>query len=344
MAARCPARHGLRGVLSAASIMRLRRTGPERSREARVTHLTGKTAVVTGGSAGIGLATARALHGAGARVVLIARDGDRLARAAAEFPKGDALIIQGDVADTERLPILLEQCPAIDVLVNNAGVHHRGAMLRHSAQELAEMVSANLTAPIVLARLAADVMPAGGRIVNVASLAGKLPVPGSAVYSGTKAGLRFWALAVAEDMAERGIGVATVNPGPVDTAFVRADFAHVSPISASQPWSTPERVAEAVLAAILSDRSPLEIDVPYLSGKMAAAVYAIPAIRPVLRPVMQWKGERALRRMAASGGDRSNEAGDAPQRLGTGGCDGAAEVAAAAAGAGLASFSTSDRV
>ena len=164
------------------------------------------------------------------------------------------------------------------------------------------MVTANLTAPIALARLAADVMPPGGRIVNVASIAGKLPVPGSSVYSGTKAGLRFWALAAAEDLSDRGIGIATVNPGPVDTVFARADFAHVSPISASQPWSTPEQIAAAVLAAARSDKSPLEIDVPYLSGKLATTVYAVPLLRPMLRPLMHWKGERTLRRMARDSG------------------------------------------
>jgi len=260
--------------------------------------LAGKTAVVTGGSAGIGFASARALHAAGARVVLVARDRERLEQAAAAFPEGDAQVIQCDVASLDQLRSVVEQCAAIDVLVNNAGVHHRGSMLRHSPEALAEMVSANLTAPIALTRLAADVMPPGGRIINVASIAGKLPIPGSSVYSGTKAGLRFWALAAAEDLDARGIGIATVNPGPVDTSYVRADFAHVSPISASQRWSTPEQIAAAVLAAALSQKSPLEIDVPYVSGKLATTVYALPMLRPALRPLMQWKGERALRRMA----------------------------------------------
>lgn len=89
-------------------------------------------------------------------------------------------------------------------------------------------------------------MEPGGRIIDVASIAGKLLVPGSSVYSGTMAGLRFWALAAAEDLAERGIGIGTVNPSPVDTVLVRGDFEHASPISASQPWSTPEQIASAV--------------------------------------------------------------------------------------------------
>ena len=72
----------------------------------------------------------------------------------------------------------------------------------------------------------------------------------------------------AEDLADRGIGLATVNPGPVLRDFHRTQWQDVSPISASQPWSTPERIAEAVMAAVRSSKSPLEIDVPYLSGKL----------------------------------------------------------------------------
>lgn len=269
--------------------------------------LQGKTAVVTGGSAGIGLATARLLHDAGATVVLVARDVARL-EAAAESVGSRAVPIPCDVADTQLLPGLvseaMDQCGSLDVLVNNAGVHHRGSMLHQSPDALAEMVSANLTAPIVLTRLAADVMSPGGRIVNVASIAGKIPVPGSATYSGTKAGLRFWALVAAEDLAERGIGVATVNPGPVLSDFHRTQWQDVSPISASQPWSTPERIAAAVMAAVRSSKSPLEVDVPYLSGKLATAAYAVPSVR-VLRPLMQWRGQRALRRIAAQ---RAHEA------------------------------------
>lgn len=73
----------------------------------------------------------------------------------------------------------------------------------------------------MLTRAAAEHMSAGGVIVNIASLAGKLGVPGAAVYSGTKAGLRFWALAAAEELARRGLRIANVSPGPVDTGFWR---------------------------------------------------------------------------------------------------------------------------
>ncbi len=180
--------------------------------------------MVTGGSAGIRLATARLLHDAGATVALITREVARL-EAAAGSVGSRAVPISCDVADTPFLPgpvdEVMVRCGSLDVLVNNAGVHHRGSMLHHPPDDLSEMLSANLTAPIVLARLVADVMGPGGRIVNVAGIAGKIPVPGSATYSGTKAGLRFWALAAAEDLAERGIGVATVNPGPVLSDFHR---------------------------------------------------------------------------------------------------------------------------
>jgi short-subunit dehydrogenase len=199
-----------------------------------------------------------------------------------------------DVGDVGALPGLVDDVVAhfgrLDVLVNNAGVHHRGSMLRHSAQELAQMIAVNTAAPIALTRIAADHMPPGSVVVNVASLAGKLPVPGAATYSGSKAGVRFWALAAAEDLAERGIRIATVNPGPVDSGFFDDDLDNVTPMTLSQPMSTVEQCAMAVLRAIESDVT--EIDLPFASGKLATLGYVSPPLRRVLRPLLEKRGAR----------------------------------------------------
>lgn len=255
----------------------------------------GKVAIVTGASSGIGLAAARLLAAKGCKVALVARTAKKLEEVAKEL--GDAAAFPLDVGkldEVEKLPARVrERFGRLDIVVNNAGLHHRGDMLRHAPKALADMVAVNLTSPIVLTRAAVDEMRSGGVIVNVASLAGKLGVPGSAVYSGTKAGLRFFALGAAEDLGRRGIRIANVNPGPVDTGFFDGDIHNVSPLTFSQPMSTADECAEAVLAAVLSKESPLEIDLPKASGKLATLAYLAPGLQRVLRPVLEKKGKRA---------------------------------------------------
>lgn len=256
-------------------------------------------AIVTGASSGIGLAVARMLVAAGGRVAMVARGADRLARACTELgPR--AVPFPLDVGDLKALTALPEQVVErlgrLDILVNNAGLHHRGDMLRHQAQQLADMFTVNLIAPVVLTRVAADLMPPGGVIVNVASLAGKLGVPGSAVYSGSKAGLRFWALAAADDLARRGIRIANVNPGPVDTGFFDDDIENVSDLTFSQPMCSAEQVAAIVLDCVRSRDTGLDIDVPYLSGKLSTLGYLSPGLGRLLRPLLERRGAAAKRR------------------------------------------------
>lgn len=262
-------------------------------------NLHDRVALVTGASSGIGLSVARMLVARGARVALVARGQSRLAEVSAEL--GDrALALPCDVGDLAQLvtlpKLVLERFGRLDIIVNNAGVHHRGDMMRHPPSALAQMFMVNLIAPVVLTRVAAEEMPRGSVVVNVGSLAGKLGLPGSAVYSGTKAGLRFWSLAVAEDLGKLGIRVACVNPGPVDTGFFDEDMANVSALTFSQPMVSADAVAECVLRAIHSIESPLEIDIPTLSGKLATMSYLSPRLRRALRPLLERKGQAAKER------------------------------------------------
>jgi hypothetical protein len=250
-------------------------------------------AIVTGASSGIGLAVARMLIAAEAKVVLVARGAACLEAVAAELGP-QAIAWPLDVGDLEAVAKLPAEVHArfgrLDIVVNNAGLHHRGDMLRHDPLQLADMVKVNLSAPIVLTRAAAEFMPPGGVVVNVASLAGKLGVPGSAVYSGTKAGLRFWGLAAAEDLGKRGIRVANVNPGPVDTGFFDADFEHVTDLTFSQPMCSAEQVAAIVMDCVRSRETGLDRDIPYLSGKLSTIAYLSPGLARLLRPALERKG------------------------------------------------------
>lgn len=258
--------------------------------------LRDKVAIVTGASSGIGLAVARLFHREGVKVALVARTAEKLEQVAAELGAGAAAFPcdVGDLARLQALPAAVaERFGGLDIVVNNAGLHHRGDMFRHSATALADMFVVNLVAPVVLTRVAAEHMRAGGCVVNVASLAGKLGVPGSAVYSGTKAGLRFWALAAAEDLARRGLRIANVNPGPVDSGFFDGDIHNVSNLTFSQPMRSSEEVAEAVLRCARSEASPLEVDLPYASGKLATLGYLAPAVSALLRPLLERRGAKA---------------------------------------------------
>jgi len=262
-------------------------------------------AIVTGASSGIGLAVARMLVAAGAQVAMVARGAERLTRACAELgPRAVAFPLDvGDLKALTALPdAVLQQLGRLDVVINNAGLHHRGDMLRHRPQQLADMFTVNLVAPVVLTRVVADLMAPGGVIVNVASLAGKLGVPGSAVYSGTKAGLRFWALSAAEDLGRRGIRIANVNPGPVDTNFFDDDFEHVSDLTFSQPMVTPEQVAAVVMDCVRSDKTGLDVDIPYMSGKLSTLGYLSPGLGRWLRPLLEKRGAAAKRRYLARRG------------------------------------------
>src|SRR5262249_44953160 len=128
-----------------------------------------------------------------------------------------------DVGDLPRLRGLVDSVEAklggVDVLVNNAGLNHRGPILDNRAEDLAEIITVNLTGPIYLTRVFAEKVRAGGAIVNVASLAGMIPVHHEAAYSASKAGLRAFTRALGAELAERGVRVGSVCPGPVDTNF-----------------------------------------------------------------------------------------------------------------------------
>jgi len=265
--------------------------------------LEGSVALVTGASSGIGLAVARALVRGGGRVAMVARGAERLDKVCAELGP-NAIAFPLDVGDLPKLIALpaevIEKMGRLDIVVNNAGLHYRGDMFRHDATKLASMFTVNLIAPVVLTRVAADVMTAGGVVINVASLAGKLGVPGSAVYSGTKAGLRFWALAAADDLARKSIRIANVNPGPVDTGFFDDDFENVSALTFSQPMVSAEAVSDRVMEAIGSSETGLDLDIPYASGKLATLSYLLPGLGKALRPLLEKKGARAKEKYAAS--------------------------------------------
>jgi short-subunit dehydrogenase len=259
-----------------------------------------RVALITGGSAGIGLAVARKWVAAGGVAALAARTRATLDEAVAALgggTKAAAFAIDvGDLAALEKLPAqVVSRFGRLDAVINNAGTHHRGPLIERTPTELAEMVSTNLAAPMILTWAAVPVLETGGVIVNVASLAGMVPVRNAAAYSATKAGLRAFAVAVGEELRPRGIRVATVSPGPVDTNFF-GDLSKVADIVFSQPMSTPEQVADAVLECLCKDRR--EVAMPWFSGKLATLGYLAPSLSRALQPMLARLGAKKKRAYA----------------------------------------------
>ena len=188
--------------------------------------LDGRTAVVTGASSGIGRATAEALAGAGAAVVVAARREERLRELvdAVEAGGGRALAVPTDVtvrAEVESLARrAVDAFGGIDVLVNNAGVMPLSRMEELRVDDWERMVDVNLKGVLYCLGAVLPVMleAGGGHVVNVGSVAGRRPFPGGSVYAATKFAVRAlsWGMQL-ELSAARGIRVTDVQPGVVDT-------------------------------------------------------------------------------------------------------------------------------
>lgn len=255
--------------------------------------LRDKVCLITGGSSGIGLDLARRFVREGARVALLARTASKLDQAVAELGADRAVAFPGDVNDhatLSRLPhAVKERLGSVDILVNNAGLNHRGFVMSRTPEQLAQVIEVNLTAVLYLTRCALDVMPDGGAIINISSLAGKMPFAMQGAYCASKAGLRAFSMALREELAPRDIRVLCVNPGPVDTDFF-GDVRQAADLTFSQPMSTVEEVTAVTFDGL--HRNLAEVDLPYMSGKLATLGYLIPGFKRMLRPFLERIGAR----------------------------------------------------
>jgi len=179
--------------------------------------MTNRTAFVTGASRGIGLACARALAQAGARVVLAARDAARLEAASKEIPNSSW--VELDLASPDSIKAAFAKGGKVDILINNAAITKDGLALRMKKDDWDAVIATNLTGAFLSIQqvLHGMMKERWGRIVNISSIVGETGNPGQANYVASKAGLIGLTKSLAQEMASRNITVNAVAPGFIET-------------------------------------------------------------------------------------------------------------------------------
>src|SRR5471032_2268910 len=196
-----------------------------RAKEKRMFDLTGKTALITGASGGIGGAIAKTLHGQGAKVVLSGTRAEALEALRAELGAGAFIAAANlsDIASIEALPKAAEEAAGagIDILVNNAGITKDNLFMRMKDEEWDQVIAVNLTAAFRLSRavLRGMMKKRWGRIIQITSVVGATGNPGQANYAAAKAGLVGMSKSLAAEVASRNITVNAIAPGFIATAM-----------------------------------------------------------------------------------------------------------------------------
>ncbi|QOL79776.1 3-oxoacyl-[acyl-carrier-protein] reductase [Pseudooceanicola spongiae] len=218
--------------------------------------LTGKTALVTGASGGIGGEIAKALHGAGATVGLSGTRVAPLEALAAELGERAHVLPcnLGDAAAVDALPKqAIEAMGSLDILVNNAGITKDQLFMRMSDEDWQSVIDVNLTSTMRLCRAVMRPMMKArwGRIINISSIVGTTGNPGQANYAASKAGMVGLSKSIAYEVASRGITVNCVAPGFIATAMTdKLSDEQKAKINVQIPaarMGTPEEIAAAVI-------------------------------------------------------------------------------------------------
>ncbi len=240
--------------------------------------LSGKAALVTGASGGIGGAIARALHGAGARVALSGTREGPLDALAGELGER-AHVLPCDLSDPAAVDALpkraAEAMGAVDVLVNNAGITRDQIFMRMKDDDWQAVLDVNLTAAMRLSRgvLRGMMKARWGRIVNVSSIVGATGNPGQANYAAAKAGMVAMGKSIAYEVASRGITVNAIAPGFIETAMTGALSAEQSGAILGQipagRMGTPEEIAAAALYLASPEAGYVTGTVLHVNGGMA---------------------------------------------------------------------------
>jgi gluconate 5-dehydrogenase len=244
--------------------------------------LTGRTALITGSSQGIGLALARGLAQAGARVVLNGRDREKLAAAAAELP--GAQVLPFDVTDAEAVRAAIDGFEAdfqpIDILVNNAGVQHRAPLEDFPVEEFERLLRSNVSGVFLAAQACARHMigRGRGRIINVASVNASLARYSIAPYTATKGAVANLTKGMATDWARHGLNCNAIAPGYIQTPLnepLWSDPAFndwLTKRTPAQRWGRAEELVGACVFLASDASSFVNGHVLYVDGGLTASL------------------------------------------------------------------------
>lgn len=240
--------------------------------------LTGKAALVTGASGGIGGAIAKALHGAGAKVGLSGTRVEPLEALAAELGEG-AFVLPCNLSDADAVAALPKQASdamgSLDILVNNAGVTRDQIFMRMSDEEWQQVLDVNLTSTMRLCRAVMRPMMKArwGRIVNISSIVGATGNPGQANYAASKAGMVGMTKSIAYEVASRGITANAIAPGFIATPMTeKLNDDQKAKLNAQIPaarMGTPEEIGAAVLYLASNEAGYVTGTTLHVNGGMA---------------------------------------------------------------------------
>ena len=220
--------------------------------------LTGRNALITGATGGIGEGIARAFHKAGAQVAISGRQAAKLEALAKEL--GDrAHVVPCDLADKSAVGKLIEEAVAklgrLDILVNNAGLTKDNLFMVMKDEQWDDVIAVNLTSTFMLMRAATRHMLRSktgyGRIINISSISGLLGNPGQGNYAASKAGMIGMTKSLAREVANRGITANCIAPGFIKTAMTDAlnekQVAEISQHIPAARFGTPDDIAAGAL-------------------------------------------------------------------------------------------------
>ena len=262
--------------------------------------LSGRTALLTGATGGLGRAIAEALAANGASVALSSRRLDDLERLAAELPGEGHRAIVADLAAEGAGEALASEAGDVDIFVANAGLPGTGRLNERTTEEITRVLRVNLENPI---RTSHALLPGmlergSGHFVYISSLAGKTPSPRSSMYNASKFGLRGFALAFRQDLRGTGVSASLVLPGFIRDAGMFADAEMEPP--RGMGTGTPQQVGRAVVDAIERDRAEIAV-APAQQRALTAIGHAFPGIAA---RAQRGTGERIAEQLATRQSDK----------------------------------------
>jgi len=242
--------------------------------------LSGKTALVTGATGGIGGAIARAFHTAGATVAISGRQSDKLEVLAKEL--GERVhVLPCDLADRAAVAKLIDEAVAkmggLSILVNNAGLARDNLFMVMKDDQWDEVIAVNLTSTFMLCRAAARAMlrarPNFGRIINIASVSGVFGNPGQGNYAASKAGVIGMTKSLAREVAPRGITANCIAPGFIQTAMTDAlnekQTEEIAKMIPAQRFGTSDEVAAGAVYLASAEAAYITGQTLHINGGMA---------------------------------------------------------------------------